>query len=43
VGPHLRRLPDGETGERRRWIWFQRAMLESHPAIEYMQEKGIAS
>ena len=30
----LRRVPDGETGERRRWIWFQRAMLERHPAIE---------
>lgn len=34
VGPHLRRIPDGETGERRRWIWFQRAMLENHPAME---------
>src|SRR6185503_13983565 len=34
LGPQLRRLPDGETGERRRWIWFQRAMLERHPAVE---------
>jgi hypothetical protein len=34
LGPHLRRIPDGETGERRRWIWFQRAMLEQHPAME---------
>jgi methionine synthase II (cobalamin-independent) len=34
LGPHLRRLPDGETGERRRWIWFQRQMLERHPDIE---------
>jgi len=34
LGPYLRRLPDGETGERRRWIWFQRQMLERHPAIE---------
>ena len=34
LGPHLRRLPDGETGERRRWIWFQREMLTRHPAIE---------
>ena len=34
LGPHLRRVPDGETGERRRWIWFQRQMLEGHPAIE---------
>jgi hypothetical protein len=30
----LPRIPDGETGERRRWIWFQRQMLERHPAIE---------
>ena len=34
VGPYLRRIPDGETGERRRWIWFQRTMLESHPDME---------
>ena len=34
LGPHLRRLPDGETGERRRWIYFQRLMLERHPAME---------
>ena len=34
LGPYLRRLPDGETGERRRWIWFQRQMLERHPDIE---------
>ncbi|HYE93447.1 MAG TPA: hypothetical protein VEA38_20610 [Terriglobales bacterium] len=30
----LRRIPDGETGVRRRWIWFQREMLERHPAME---------
>jgi hypothetical protein len=34
VGPYLRRIPDGETGERRRWIWFQRTMLENHEAME---------
>src|SRR5262249_53765993 len=34
LGPHLRRLPDGETGERRRWIYFQRLMLERHEAME---------
>ena len=34
LGPRLRRLPDGETGERRRWIYFQRLMLERHPAME---------
>ncbi len=34
LGPYLQRLPDGETGERRRWIYFQRTMLENHPAME---------
>jgi hypothetical protein len=34
LGPYLRRMPDGETGERRRWIYFQRLMLEHHRAME---------
>ena len=34
LDPHLRRLPDGETGERIRWIWFQREMLLNHPDME---------
>ena len=34
LGPHLRRLPDGETGERSRWIFFQALMLRAHPAME---------
>lgn len=34
LGPYVRRLPDGETGERSRWIFFQREMLEAHPAME---------
>ena len=33
-GPHLRRISDGETGRRGRWIWFRREMLEQHPAME---------
>jgi len=33
-GSFVRRLPDGETAERARWIWFQREMLEAHPAME---------
>ena len=33
-GPHLRRISDGETGRRGRWIWFQREMLEQHPAMQ---------
>ena len=34
LGSSLKRIPDGETGDRIRWIWFQRAMLESHPDME---------
>jgi hypothetical protein len=34
LGPYLRRIPDGETGERRRWIFFQSVMLARHPAME---------
>jgi hypothetical protein len=30
----LSRIPDGETGERGRWIYWQRTMLENHPAME---------
>jgi hypothetical protein len=34
LGPHLGRMPDGETGERSRWVYFQRQMLLDHPAME---------
>jgi hypothetical protein len=34
LGAHLERIPDGETGERGRWIWWQRKMLLDHPAME---------
>ena len=34
LGPHLCRIPDGETGERARWIYFQREMLLEHPYME---------
>ncbi len=34
LGPRLRRITDGETGRRGRWIWFQREMLEQHPQME---------
>ncbi len=33
VGDHLNRIPDGETGVRKGWIGFQRAMLEQHHAV----------
>lgn len=34
LGPYLSAVPDGETGERARWVYFQRTMLENHPAME---------
>ncbi len=34
LGPFLARIPDGETGNRHRWIWWQREMLLNHPAME---------
>lgn len=34
LGPRLRRLPDGETGERANWIRCILAMLAAHPAME---------
>jgi hypothetical protein len=34
AGPHLRRLPDGETGVRKTWIRFLQQVLADNPAIE---------
>jgi hypothetical protein len=34
AGPHLRRLPDGETGIRKTWIRFLQGVLAENPAIE---------
>ena len=34
LGPYLKRIPDGETGERSRWISWQREMLLNHPDME---------
>lgn len=34
VGPHLLRLPDGETGIRKTWIRFLQDVLAENPAIE---------
>jgi hypothetical protein len=34
LGPHVRRLPDGETGRRADWIGFVRRHLGRHPAFE---------
>ncbi|HEX2888938.1 hypothetical protein [Vineibacter terrae] len=34
LGPWLRRIPDGETGARHRWIYWQYEMLTRHPDME---------
>lgn len=34
LGPWLKRIPDGETGVRSRWVWWQREMLLRHPDFE---------
>jgi hypothetical protein len=34
AGPHLSRLPDGETGIRKTWIRFLQDVLAENPAIE---------
>lgn len=34
AGPHVKRLPDGETGIRKTWIRFLQGVLAENPAIE---------
>ena len=36
LGNHLRRIPDGETGERANWIMFQREIFSSSPQFEFV-------
>ena len=38
AGPHLKRLPDGETGIRKTWIRFLQDVLADNPAIEVAQD-----
>ena len=38
TGPHLARLPDGETGIRKTWIRFLQDVLGTNPAIEYAND-----
>ena len=37
AAPHLKRLPDGETGIRKTWIRFLQDVLADNPAIEVAQ------
>jgi hypothetical protein len=38
VGPHVVRLPDGETGIRKTWIRFLQGVLAENPAIEIAKD-----
>ena len=38
TGPHLTRLPDGETGIRKSWIKFLQDVLAGNSAIEYAKD-----
>jgi hypothetical protein len=38
AGPHLLRLPDGETGIRKTWIRFLQGVLAENPAIEVAED-----
>ena len=42
LGAHLKRIPDGETGERARWIYWQRAKVAEHPAMEVAADEDKA-
>jgi len=35
LGPHLKRVPDGEPGARKGWIGFNYAGLRTHPLFEH--------
>ena len=39
LGSHLRRLPDGETGERSDWILWQLPILQENPNLELISNE----
>jgi hypothetical protein len=34
IGPYLQRIPDGETGARKRWVGMLSEILDRHPSFE---------
>lgn len=40
LGERVRRIPDGETGERLNWIEWQAPVFEGHPAFEAREFQG---
>jgi hypothetical protein len=43
LGPHLRTVPDGETGERRSWILHIIESFRKHPALELRRDGDWSS
>ncbi len=39
LGPYAKRLPDGETGERLRWIFFLEPVFSENPAFERVDDQ----
>lgn len=39
-GPHIRRIPDGETGERLGWMEWQAGVLAANPLLESVPSEG---
>ena len=42
LGPHLKSIPDGETGERLDWITWLEPVFSRHPAFEPSGRRGPA-
>lgn len=40
LGPHVTRIPDGETGVRDNWVVWQLPMLQAHPDLETVPPPG---
>ena len=40
LGNHLRRMPDGETGERDNWIMFQHELFSGNPHFEFVSARA---
>lgn len=38
LGPHLKRIPDGETGDRSDWITWLEPVFANNPALEKSDE-----
>ena len=38
LGPHMKTIPDGETGERLDWITWLEPVFARHPAFELSDE-----